>query len=95
MVREAPSISIALIQERVISIVGYTVSYTKAWKAKQKALAKAFGDWEESYNELPRWLNYMRIVTPGYHVVISEPYIQNRVVDPRFRIFRRVFWMYK
>src|ERR1044072_160827 len=95
LVREMPSISIALIQERVISTVGYTVSYTKAWKAKQKAIAKAFGDWEESYNELPRWLDYMRIVTPGYHVVISEPYIQNSVVDPRFRIFRRVFWMYK
>src|ERR1044072_5515540 len=94
MVREAPSISISVIQERVISIVGYTVSYTKAWKAKQKALAKAFGDWQ-SYNELPRWLDYMRQVTPGFHTVVTDEYKQHGVVDPRFRIFRRVFWTYK
>ena len=95
MVREAPSISISLIQERVIGMVGYTVSYTKAWKAKQKALAKVFGDWQESYNELPRWLNYMRQFTPGYHKVITHEYKQHGVVDPRFRIFDRVFWTFK
>ena len=95
MVKESPSISIALIQERVISEVGYTVSYAKAWKAKQKAVAKVYGDWQESYDELPRWLDYMRLVTPGHHEVVTEQYRQHGVVDPRFLIFRRVFWTYK
>lgn len=35
---------------------GYFVSYKKAWIAKQKALEIEFGDQEESYNNLPRWL---------------------------------------
>ncbi|MED6172272.1 hypothetical protein PIB30_048634 [Stylosanthes scabra] len=28
----------------------------KVWLAKQRVIAKIYGDWEESYNELPRWL---------------------------------------
>ena len=91
MVKESPSISIALIQERVISEVGYTVSYAKAWKAKQKAVAKVYGDWQESYDELPRWLDYMRQFTPDFHTVVTDEYRQHGVVDPQFRILCLVF----
>ncbi|RDX69615.1 hypothetical protein CR513_51249, partial [Mucuna pruriens] len=30
------------------------VSYRKTWKAKQKAIAWVFGDWDDSYNLLPK-----------------------------------------
>jgi len=35
---------------------GNFVTYKKTWIAKQKTLAMELGDWDESYNHLPRWL---------------------------------------
>lgn len=97
MVIEQPNIAISLIQERINAMFGYTVSYTKAWKAKQKALTKVYGDWDESYDVLPRWLEYMLMPnSPGsYYTVATEPIRINGVVDNCFRIFRRVFWTFK
>ncbi|XP_057746344.1 uncharacterized protein LOC130965592 [Arachis stenosperma] len=37
----------------------YTVSYRKAWLAKQKAVEKIFGGWEASYEALPIWFETM------------------------------------
>ncbi|RYR14936.1 hypothetical protein Ahy_B04g071660 [Arachis hypogaea] len=45
----------------------YTVSYRKAWLAKQKAVAKIFGDWEVSYQTLPVWLKAMTVKMPRSH----------------------------
>ena len=53
LIRDEPSISISLIQEKLNKMVGYAVSRKKVWKAKQIALANVFGEWEESYNKLP------------------------------------------
>ncbi|XP_027364652.1 uncharacterized protein LOC113871751 [Abrus precatorius] len=49
MVKEEPSVPISLIQERISGQFGYSISYKKAWKAKQKAIVTVFGDWDESY----------------------------------------------
>ena len=34
----------------------YELSYYKVWDAKQKTIAKIFGDWEESYQRLRKLL---------------------------------------
>ena len=34
----------------------HELSYYKVWDAKQKAIAKIFGDWEESYQRLRKLL---------------------------------------
>ena len=34
----------------------HELSYYKVWHAKQKAIAKIFGDWEESYQRLRKLL---------------------------------------
>ena len=54
MVKETPSVPVVMIQERVTGMFGYHISYRKAWKAKQKEIAKIYGDWDESYAFLPR-----------------------------------------
>ena len=35
---------------------GHKLSYYKIWDAKQRAIAKIFGDWEESYQKLRKLL---------------------------------------
>jgi len=52
-VRTNPSIPVKSLIAEIKNRYGYSVTYRKAWIAKQKALAMEFGDWEDSYNYLP------------------------------------------
>ena len=40
---------IATLHQMVKDKFGYDVHYKKIWEAKRKAMIKAFGDWDESY----------------------------------------------
>ncbi|KAE8693341.1 hypothetical protein F3Y22_tig00110813pilonHSYRG00207 [Hibiscus syriacus] len=44
---------------------GYTVSYKKAWLAKQNAIVKLHGEWDASYNELPGWCGVPKVGVNG------------------------------
>ncbi|RYR79203.1 hypothetical protein Ahy_A01g004039 isoform A [Arachis hypogaea] len=59
LVETDPSIKVKSIIAEVQSRFNYTISYRKAWLAKQKSIAKVFGDWEESFQALPWWLSVM------------------------------------
>ena len=65
MVQADSTISIKVLQGAVENRFGFKTSYRKVWLAKQKAIARIFGDWEESYNELPRWLQGLQTFMPG------------------------------
>ena len=54
MIQADSTISIKLPHGAVENRFGFKTSYRKVWLAKQKAIARILGDWEESYNELPR-----------------------------------------
>lgn len=97
MVRTHPTVPVSLIQERITGVLKYKVSYFKAWKAKQRAVAQIFGDWEESYDLLPRWLNYMLRFSPGSYYAISTSDIIdcNGNVVVGSKTFKRVFWTFK
>ena len=43
----------------------YTISYLKAWRAKQKVLEMRFGTYETSYDNLPRMLSQVAARNPG------------------------------
>ncbi|XP_027368339.1 uncharacterized protein LOC113874303 [Abrus precatorius] len=96
MVKEEPSVPVSLIQEGISGQFGYSVSYKKAWKAKQKAIVTIFGDWDESYATLPRWLEYMQLHAPGsVYKIETNDYVRGNVMDNRFRVFHRVFWSFR
>ncbi|XP_057745636.1 uncharacterized protein LOC130963549 [Arachis stenosperma] len=71
LVETDPSIKVKSIIAEVQSRFNYTISYRKAWLAKQKSIAKVFGDWEESYQALPWWLSVMVQKMPGSVVQIE------------------------
>ncbi|XP_025638556.1 uncharacterized protein [Arachis hypogaea] len=68
LVEADPSIKVkkSVIGE-VQSMFNYTVSYRKTWLAKQKAVAKVFGDWKVSYQTLPVWLKAMTVKMPRHY----------------------------
>ncbi|XP_056688053.1 uncharacterized protein [Spinacia oleracea] len=47
----------------------YTITYKRAWSAKQKAIASIFGDWEKSYKRLP---NYMQTIKESTGTVVER-----------------------
>ncbi|XP_015945600.1 uncharacterized protein LOC107470704 [Arachis duranensis] len=59
LVETDPSIKVKSIIAEVQSRFNYTISYRKAWLAKQKSIANVFSGWEDSYQALPWWLSIM------------------------------------
>ncbi|XP_025625513.1 uncharacterized protein [Arachis hypogaea] len=65
MVKANPTISIRALQGGVENHFGYKASYRKVWLAKQKVIARIYGDWLESYNELLR--TWVQLMTQPWH----------------------------
>ncbi|XP_016200270.1 uncharacterized protein LOC107641288 [Arachis ipaensis] len=65
LVRTDAAVTIKVLQEATESTYGFRPSYRKVWKAKEKAVAQIYGDWEESYAELSRWILGMQATKDG------------------------------
>ncbi|XP_068503826.1 uncharacterized protein [Phaseolus vulgaris] len=95
-VKANPSIPIKTIIAEIKNQLGYSVTYKKAWVAKQKAFVMEFGDWDESYNHLQRWLQVVQDSVPGTVVqYITRTYVVDGVQDESNYILERVFWSFK
>lgn len=77
---------IAMIKEQY----SFTISYKKAWLAKQHAMVLLFGDWEESYKILPAFMAEMQKANPGSVVVWNS----EATSSPGVEKFKRVFWAF-
>ncbi|XP_015963928.1 uncharacterized protein LOC107487745 [Arachis duranensis] len=95
LVETDPSMKVKSIIVEVHSRFNYTISYRKAWLAKQKSVAKVFGDWEESYQALPWWLSVMVEKIPGSVVQIETRLLYNGNEEAQgVKILHRVFWSF-
>ncbi|KAF1893745.1 hypothetical protein Lal_00002267 [Lupinus albus] len=93
---EDPDIPIKALVKEIGSRFGYTVTYRKAWIAKQLAISRIYGDLEGSYNELPRWLNAVQKFAPGTIVRYeASRHFVGGIEDPTSFILDRVFWAFK
>ncbi|KAF7814557.1 serine/threonine-protein phosphatase 7 long form-like protein [Senna tora] len=72
-----PSIRVSAIIDRIRVMFNTTVKYKKAWRAKHKALGRAFGNWDRSYAIMPRWLEAARHFNPG-SVVIDGTFLYGK-----------------
>ncbi|XP_043722855.1 uncharacterized protein LOC122669991 isoform X2 [Telopea speciosissima] len=75
MVKEHVSITPAAIMEHMQQTYDYSISYMKAWTAKQKALEKIFGDCKESYVvadlEFPTGTSFSDEVVPALEASVD------------------------
>ncbi|XP_072088176.1 uncharacterized protein [Arachis hypogaea] len=63
--------------------------------AKQKAVALIYGDWDESYNELPRWVLGVQVTMPGSIAVLrTSPVRVGGQLDESQAYFHRLFWTF-
>ncbi|KAI5404593.1 hypothetical protein KIW84_051666 [Lathyrus oleraceus] len=56
VISENPSLKVSTIISHIVSQYKYTPSYRKTWIARTKAIGKVYGNWEESYKQLPKYL---------------------------------------
>ncbi|XP_012483042.1 uncharacterized protein LOC105797650 [Gossypium raimondii] len=65
LVKDSPIIPMSTLIADMQARFQYKVSYRKAWLAKQMAMQKLYGDWDEAYNELQGWISAMVEYIPG------------------------------
>ena len=59
-------------------------------------MTMVFGDWDESYAQLPAWLRHMQNHSPeSYYQILDDDYVVGNQVVRGFRQFHRVFWTFK
>ncbi|KAF7826660.1 uncharacterized protein G2W53_017824 [Senna tora] len=78
--------------ETVKKARGFTVSYKKAWRGKQKAIARVYGSWVASYNKLPGWMAAVQQAMPG--TVVSFQTVDMPGDDSVVQ-FKCLFWAFK
>ncbi|QHO04709.1 uncharacterized protein DS421_13g442520 [Arachis hypogaea] len=95
LVETDPTIKVKSIIAEVQSMFNYTISYRKAWLAKQKSIANIFSGWEDSYQALPWWLSIMVQKMPGSVVQIeTRPLYNGNEEAQGVKILHRVFWSF-
>ncbi|XP_057730577.1 uncharacterized protein LOC130945903 [Arachis stenosperma] len=95
LVEADPSLKVKSVIAELQSKFNYTVSYRKAWLAKQKAVEKIYGGWEASYEALPIWFGAMCHKEPSAVVHFETmPAYQRDDLVADIRVLHRVFWSY-
>ncbi|XP_057749260.1 uncharacterized protein LOC130968166 [Arachis stenosperma] len=95
MVRADASVSIKVLLNATTAHFGFRPTYRRVWMAKQKSIAFIYGDWDESYNDLPRWVLGVQLTMPGSVVVLkTTPVRVGGQVDESQAYFHRLFWTF-
>ncbi|XP_016207242.1 uncharacterized protein LOC107647702 [Arachis ipaensis] len=95
MVRADASVSIKVLLNATTTYFGFRPTYRRVWLVKQKAVAHIYGDWDESYNELPRWVLGVQLTMPGTVAVLrTSPVRVGGQVDDSQAYFHRLFWTF-
>ncbi|XP_025617091.1 uncharacterized protein [Arachis hypogaea] len=95
MVRADASVCIKVLLNATAAHFGFRLTYRRVWLAKQKAVAHIYGDWDESYNELPRWVLGVQLTMPGTVAVLRTSPVQVwGQVDESQAYFHRLFWTF-
>ncbi|XP_020986016.1 uncharacterized protein LOC107481570 [Arachis duranensis] len=71
LVRTDAAVTVKVLQQATEADYGFRPSYRKVWLAKQKAVAQIYGDWEESYAELPSWMLGVQSTMAGAVTVLK------------------------
>ncbi|XP_057756981.1 uncharacterized protein LOC130976204 [Arachis stenosperma] len=92
LVRADASVTIKVLQETTESTYGFRPSYRKVWGENQKVVVQIYGDWEESYAELSRWILDMQETMDGTIALLkTSPVHVGDEVDESTEYFYRLF----
>ncbi|XP_058746584.1 uncharacterized protein LOC131619513 [Vicia villosa] len=86
LINNDPSLKVRTIISHITKVYNYT-----------QAIEQVYGNWEESYKELPRYLNALCTYAPGtvYEMETFPAYAPNGTLVSGNGIFRRLFWAFQ
>uniref|UniRef100_K3ZC83 SWIM-type domain-containing protein n=1 Tax=Setaria italica TaxID=4555 RepID=K3ZC83_SETIT len=94
IIRKDSETSVPSLVESIFIFSGYRVKYSKAWRAKQHAVALLWGDWKESYGMVPRVLSAITYYNPGVKWWIDSCGMMVPDNGVLKHILQRVFWCF-
>ncbi|XP_025679527.1 uncharacterized protein LOC127745565 [Arachis duranensis] len=83
MIQSNPSVTIPVLQSAVHASYHFKPLYRKVWMAKQKAIARIYGDWKEFYNKVLKLLQALQSCFP------------DTICDLRVKTYYEAFKHYK
>jgi hypothetical protein len=88
-------ITVATLIEAINCLTTYRVSYDKARRVKEHALALLLGDWKEAYAKVPRLLHAIAHFNPGTRCDIDTcgQWLPNETCR-YYPVLKRVFWCF-
>jgi hypothetical protein len=89
-----PAVSVKALGQVIQDRFGYKVHYKRIWDAKRKAISNIFGEWDASYQRLPKWLAAVVSRNPGTKVEWRHRQFQEDEIEPPYKQFQRVFWAF-
>lgn len=69
IISDNPSLKVSTIISHIITRYNYTSSYRKSWIARSKEVETMFGNWDELYKELPKYLVALNHYASGSVVI--------------------------
>ncbi|XP_016185232.1 uncharacterized protein LOC107626856 [Arachis ipaensis] len=95
MVRADAAVCIKVLLNATKAHFSFRPTYRRVWMAKQKVVAQIYGDWDESYSELPRWVLGVQVTMPGSVAMLRmSPVRVGGHVDEAHAYFHRLFWTF-
>uniref|UniRef100_K3ZCG9 SWIM-type domain-containing protein n=1 Tax=Setaria italica TaxID=4555 RepID=K3ZCG9_SETIT len=94
IIRKDSETSVPSLVESIFIFSGYRVKYSKAWRAKQHAVALLWGDLKESYGMVPRVLSAITYYNPGVKWWIDSCGMMLPDNGVLKHILQRVFWCF-
>ena len=97
LISKDPSLKVSTIISHITTRFNYTPSYRKAWIGRTKAVELVYGNWEESYKELPRFLVALKYYAPGTVIILEtlSAFTPDRTRVSGNGIFHRLFWAFE
>jgi hypothetical protein len=88
-------ITVSTLIEAINCLTIYQISYGKAWRAKEHALALLWGDWKEDYANVLRLLHAITHFNPGIICDIDTcgQWLSNEI-GRYYLVLKCVFWCF-
>ncbi|KAG5549481.1 hypothetical protein RHGRI_014722 [Rhododendron griersonianum] len=91
IVKKDASMKVKVLQAMILERPeGFQPSYAKTWAAKQIAIARFFGNWDESYAEVESFLAAVKVKNPGTEYIL----LSKDTNIPGCLTFDRLFWAF-
>ncbi|KAH0670679.1 hypothetical protein KY289_025172 [Solanum tuberosum] len=90
-IEKTPRFPIKDCQTTVLKAYGISISRRKAYLGRKRAFEKVYDTWEDSFAELPRFMEALKHFNPGTIVEWKTERRVNVIED----VFNYVFWTFK